>query len=117
MRRSRRGSSRAGSRVLSASSLTVTSCESAAEAGPGLWWQAALALHEEVVEPVADLDQVLDAAERRAGPGQLVALVRDAHQANRSLQPPEAIEERLRLPDRRPDVPLGVLDKERRPHR
>ena len=59
---------------------------SAAGADLREWRHPALAVDEEVAEPAPDDLQVLDAAERRAGAGQLVGLVGDAHQADRLLE-------------------------------
>ena len=48
--------------------------ESVAVARPGLAGQRPLPVDQEVPEPVPDLDEVLGATERRAGPRQLVGL-------------------------------------------
>ena len=75
-----------------------------------------LAVDEVMMEPVANLHEVLGPAIRRAGARQLVRFVRDSHQADRPLLRAEHGEERLRLADGRAEVPLAVLDEQRRPN-
>ena len=67
--------------------------------------QAALAVDQEVAEPVADDLQVLDPPERRAGAGQLVGLLRHAQEADRPLLRAQDREQRLGLADRSSGCP------------
>src|SRR5207237_4115894 len=74
--------------------------------------EAATAVQEVVAEPIADLDEVLDAAERGSGPSQLVRFVRHPHEADLAPVRTQDREELLGLGDRAPQVALGVLDEE-----
>src|SRR5688500_10966047 len=79
-------------------------------------WQPSLALDQEVPEPLGDEPDVVHAPEWRPRTGQLVRLVRDAHEPDRALQRAEDREQLLGLGDRAAQVLLRMLDEERGRH-
>jgi hypothetical protein len=75
--------------------------------------QAPFAVDKIVAEPVADLDEILDAAERRAPAYEFVVLRRDAHEPDRPPVGTQDGEELFSLADRAAEIFLRVLDKQR----
>src|SRR6187401_1175185 len=79
-------------------------------------WEPGLALDQEVTEPLVDKPRVVNAPERRPRAGQLVRLVRHAHEAHRPAMRAKDGEELFSLGDGAAQVVLAVLDEERRRH-
>src|SRR5207244_2009744 len=65
-------------------------------------------------EPVPDVVEAFDPADRLAGAGELVALAGEAHELDLAAEPFERAEELLRLGDRAAMVLLAVDQQERR---